>query len=143
MTSSWKLELGPQTAPHMSPVQSIAIQIPSNNSVCTRCVITEWPPISIGVRALPHSLRPTVFSQLSRLPTMDAKSQQMEGRDRTVSSLDTAIEALNLAKENSSITPTKAVFGSVSVLLAMIRVLFLLFCNDVLRIHTYPGLRGQ
>ena len=74
---------------------------------------------------------------------MDTKSQQTKLQDRTISSLDTAIEALNLAKENSSITPTQAVFGSVSALLAMIRVLFLLFCNDVLRIHTYPGLRGQ
>ena len=74
---------------------------------------------------------------------MDTKSQQTKLQDRTISSLDTAIEALNLAKENSSIGPTKAVFGSVSVLLAMIRVLFLLFCNGVLRIHTYPGLRGQ
>ena len=35
-----------------------------------------------------------------------------------------AIEVLNLAKEVSSITPAKAVFGSVSVLLAMIRVRF-------------------
>ena len=35
------------------------------------------------------------------------------------------IEAFNLAKEISSNTPAKAVFGSVSVLLAMIRVSFL------------------
>ena len=36
--------------------------------------------------------------------------------------LDVAIEALNLAKEISSVTPAKAVFGSVSVILTMIRV---------------------
>ena len=36
-----------------------------------------------------------------------------------------AIQAMNLAKEISSVTPAKAVFGSVSVLLTMIRVCFL------------------
>ena len=36
--------------------------------------------------------------------------------------LNVAIEAMNLAKEVSSVTPAKAVFGSVSVLLTMIRV---------------------
>jgi len=45
--------------------------------------------------------------------------------------LNVAIEAVNLAKEVSSITPAKAVFGSVSVLLAMIRVRFLQFSDDI------------
>jgi hypothetical protein len=54
---------------------------------------------------------------------MDAKSQRR--RDVTLSSLNAAIEAMNLAKEIASITPAKAVFGSVSVVLAMIRVSFL------------------
>ena len=54
---------------------------------------------------------------------MDAKSQRR--RDITLSSLNMAIEAMNLAKEVSSITPAKAVFGSVSVILAMIKVSFL------------------
>ena len=39
--------------------------------------------------------------------------------------LNVTIEALNLAKEISSVTPAKAVFGSASILLAMIRVRFL------------------
>ena len=51
---------------------------------------------------------------------MDPKSQRR--RDRTLSSLNVAIEAMNLAKEISSITPAKAVFGSVSLVLTMIRV---------------------
>ena len=60
---------------------------------------------------------------------MKAESQRPEGREDAVSALNVAIEALNLAKEVSSITPAKAVFGSVSVLLAMIKVSFLLiFC---------------
>jgi len=41
-----------------------------------------------------------------------------------MSVLNAAIEALNLAKELSSITPAKAIFGSVSVTLSMIRVSF-------------------
>ena len=43
-------------------------------------------------------------------------------RDDALSLLNVAIEVMNLAKEVSSITPAKAVFGSVSALLTMIRV---------------------
>ena len=57
---------------------------------------------------------------------MDADSQQPKRRDGALSALNTAIEAMNLAKEVSSVTPAKAVFGSVSILLTMIRVRFLL-----------------
>ena len=53
---------------------------------------------------------------------MDPKSQRPKGRGGILSSLNVAIEAMNLAKEISSITPAKAVFGSVSVFLTMIRV---------------------
>ena len=53
---------------------------------------------------------------------MASKSQRQGGSDSLLSALDVAIEALNLAKEISGITPAKAAFGSVSVLLAMIRV---------------------
>ena len=53
---------------------------------------------------------------------MDTKSQRQKRQDNTLSLLNVAIEAMNLAKEISSMTPAKAVFGSVSVLLAMIRV---------------------
>ena len=49
--------------------------------------------------------------------------------------LNVAIETLNLAKEISSVTPAKAVFGSVSVLLTMIRVRFLpvIRCSEFIR----------
>ena len=53
---------------------------------------------------------------------MASKSQQQEGSDILPSALNVAIEALNLTKEISGITPAKAIFGSVGVLLAMIRV---------------------
>jgi hypothetical protein len=59
---------------------------------------------------------------------MDANSQRR--RDGAVSLLNAAIEAMNLAKEVSSATPAKAIFGSVSVILVMIQVCFLLVRPD-------------
>jgi len=56
---------------------------------------------------------------------MEAESQRPKGREGAVSGLNTAIEALNLAKDASGIAPARAVFGSVSVILAVIRVSFL------------------
>ena len=57
--------------------------------------------------------------------------QRPKGRESTISELDAAIEALNLAKDASGIAPAKAVFGSVSVILATIRVGFLpVFLTD-------------
>jgi len=53
---------------------------------------------------------------------MQAKSQRPKGRENTISALNATVEALNLAKELSSITPAKAVFGTVSVILVMIGV---------------------
>lgn len=57
---------------------------------------------------------------------MDAKPYRPKERESVVSTLNAVIEAMNLAKEISSITPAKAVFGSVSVVLTMIKVSFLL-----------------
>jgi len=58
---------------------------------------------------------------------MKVESQRPEEGENAVSALNTAIEALNLAKDGSGVAPAKAVFGSVSVILVMIRVSFLLF----------------
>ena len=74
---------------------------------------------------------------------MDPNSQRPKGRDRIFSSLNLAIEALNIAKDASGIPPAQAVFGSVSALLTMIRVRFLLFYDDELRVDTYLGHDGQ
>ena len=57
---------------------------------------------------------------------MDKNSRRQKRKENTISTLNAAIEALNLTKEVLSITPAKAVCGSVSVVLAMIRVCFLL-----------------
>lgn len=59
-------------------------------------------------------------------------SQRLKGREDTISALNTATEALNLAEKNSSITPAKTVFAAVSTLLATIRVCSLFFCDDLL-----------
>ena len=74
--------------------------------------------------------RRTPPSQLPRVSTMEAKSQRPKAQESKISALNAAIEALNLAKELSSVTPAKAVFGSVSVILTMIRVSSLLFSVD-------------
>ena len=57
---------------------------------------------------------------------MDTNSNRPKpkGRNGALPSLNVTIEALNLAKEISGIAPAKAAFGSVSVLLTMIRVCF-------------------
>ena len=64
---------------------------------------------------------------------MAAKSQQPKGRENAVSSSNAAIDAMNLAEKISSITPAKAVFGTVNVLLTMIKVGFLL-CDKMFRL---------
>jgi len=57
---------------------------------------------------------------------MEIESRRPKGREGAILALNGSIEILNLAKELSSITSAKAVFGSVSVVLSMIRVNFLL-----------------
>ena len=53
---------------------------------------------------------------------MNADLRRQKRRDDALSLLNVAIEAVNLAKEVSSITPAKAVFGIVGALLTMIKV---------------------
>jgi len=57
---------------------------------------------------------------------MEVGSQRpSKEREDPISALNTAIQALNLAKDASGIAPAKIVFGSVSVILSTIRVSFL------------------
>ena len=58
---------------------------------------------------------------------MKTKPQPPKEQEGVISALNGFITAFNLAKEVSSNTPAKAVFGSVSVLLEMIRVSLLAF----------------
>ena len=62
--------------------------------------------------------------------------QQPEGRGKAVSALNTAIGVLNIAKEATSTTPVNPVFGSVAILLTMIRVCPFLLCDETFQAHT-------
>lgn len=73
---------------------------------------------------------------------MDPRSQPPKEREDVISSLNAAIEAMNLAEKTSNIKLAKAVLGSVGVLLTMIRVCILPVYNDLLRVHMWPGLGG-
>ena len=59
---------------------------------------------------------------------MAPSAQRQKRRDFILTSLNVAIEASNLAKEFCSITPAKPVFGSLSVILTMIKVDLFLRC---------------
>ena len=74
---------------------------------------------------------------------MDANSQRPKGRDGVLSSLNIAIEGLNLAKDLCAIAPAQAAFGSVSILLRMIRVGFLPFSDKKFQAHMESGFDGQ
>ena len=50
------------------------------------------------------------------------KAPRPKRRDGILSSLNVAIDAMNIAKDAMDIAPAKAVFGSVSVVLTMIKV---------------------
>jgi len=67
---------------------------------------------------------------------MTDKSQQPKWRDGVLPLLDVTINGLTLAKELSSIAPAQAVFGSVAILLTMIRVSLALVCDEPVRVHT-------
>ena len=74
---------------------------------------------------------------------MDAGSQRRNRQDDTLSLLNAAIDAMNLAKEAVSGTPAKAIFGSVGILLTMIRVSFLPFYDGLSQVYTSSGHHGQ
>ena len=55
---------------------------------------------------------------------MATKSQQPKGREGILSLLNATIEAINLAKEASSITPAQAAFSAAGAPLTMVKVPF-------------------
>ena len=71
---------------------------------------------------------------------MAATSQRPSRREGTISLLNAAIEAVNFAKEASSVTPAKIAFASAGVLLTMIKVCSL--CNEMFQAHTHSGIDG-
>ena len=100
---------------------------------CLQCALKIAAHLNQGPgrRRLPHSL-PATRSLRSDvdLESMDAKAKQSKRREGVLSSLNVIIEGLNIAEKASSITPAKAVFSTVSVILTMIRVCFLLLFRD-------------
>ena len=66
---------------------------------------------------------------------MATTSQRPKERENVVSLLNAAIDAINLAEKISSITPAKAVFGTVNILLTMIKVCSLP-CDEMFQAHT-------
>ena len=87
--------------------------------------------------------RHTAFFHQLRVSTMgNTGSWRREHRDRILVVLTTTIDAINVAKDVATVTPVKAVLGSVSIILTMIRVRFLFF-EDLSHAHMQPGLHGQ
>ena len=109
----------------------------SRNGIAARPLLElSWnsAPSWLALCAFP----PAITSLTS---TMATKLQESDARDGLIFSLNAAIDALGLAKEISM--PAKAIFGSVSALLTMIRVCSLFFCDDGALTHIYSGFHGQ
>ena len=74
---------------------------------------------------------------------MDRNSRRQKRQDNVLSALNVAIEGLDLTKEVLSITPAKAVCGSVSFVLTMIRVRFLRVRDDPWELNSHLGFDGK
>ena len=74
---------------------------------------------------------------------MTDKPQQPKDQDGVLSALNMAIDGLNFVKDIADVAPAKAAFGSVAILLTMIRVGSLLFFDEAFQVHTSPGYDGQ
>ena len=80
-----------------------------------------------GPESSSQSAGKNVSSRHPESEPMDPGTQRQKRREFVLSSLNVAIEASNLAKELCSITPAKPVFGSLGVILTMIKVGFFLY----------------
>jgi len=78
------------------------------------------------VRLFPYSLQTARFSR----KYLQFRPWKPSSNDPTVGRMYAAIEALNIVGTTTSITPTRAVFGSATTFLTMVGVCFPLFCGD-------------
>ena len=130
-----------------SPAVRIYLTSRARFLVCQAFLPLPLHSVSITTKMAAHVHRftgatPCIPSHLELLPWI--RSPAAKPREGSLSSLNVAIEALNLAKEISCISPAKAVLGSVTVLLTMTRECHLtLSCDYELRVYIYPGLHGQ
>jgi len=98
--------------------------------------VTGQLPAPVWARSLPpNHNNHTISLRSPQVSVMETRFQRPKGRKGTLSSLNTVIDAVNLAKEVSGIPIAKAAFDSVSALLTMIRVRCLLVCNRMFRLH--------
>ena len=111
---------------------SVDRTIPSNQLAPFRCgapgtnVRQNLPLIQVIGPRFPTACALHRFSQPPLVSIMSTKSQRPKRRDVALSSLNAAIDAMNIAKDVLGMTPAKAAFGTVSVILTTIRVGFLL-----------------
>ena len=71
---------------------------------------------------------------------METDPQRPTGREDTISAMNAAIAALNLAQKNSNIAATKAIFRTAADLLTTTLVCFSLFCDNRCQAHNLLGL---
>jgi hypothetical protein len=108
--------------------------VPATASSCS--LFLEWfflrnalPRLTlVSIRSPSQPAGNNVFPCYVDFEPMDSNSHRPGRQDNTLSTLNVAIETLNLANEVSIITPAKAVFGSASIILTMIRVGLFLRC---------------
>ena len=67
---------------------------------------------------------------------MATTSQKPKGRENALSLLNAAIEVITVAKDAANATPAQVAFSAATVLLTMIRVSFLLFCDEIFGVDT-------
>lgn len=92
------------------------------------------------VLVLPHAPTPHRFLVATLLFYHERQLSAAKGPEKgSLSVLNMAIDGLNLAKETTSTTPVNSVFGSVAVLLTMIRVCSFLFRHEMFWVHSLSG----
>ena len=115
---------------HRRPVHE-SVGVGNGGSVNRRVTVTGGTVCTRRDKIAAHllsSLKPihhVVFYQ-PRVSTMASNPQRTKHRDNILSSLNVAIDALNITKDILSATPAKAVCGPVSVILTMVKVSSLL-----------------
>ena len=91
-------------------------------SLCARGELNDCPSV-VSYWVFPHRLRPmSSFQPPNELRRWPQRPSDQKGGDGALSTLDTFIQALNLARNTCGIPPTHAAFGAATFLLTAIRV---------------------
>ena len=128
----------------VSPLHHCQTQFAQSRFAQAPHSLTKWPPTYLGHASSPKLVCCAISPQLPRASTMPAsETPRREERDGTLSSLNMAIDALNLARDVCNIAPAQAAFGGASALLTMIRVRGFRFCANGFPTFLSPGHHGQ